>query len=109
MVTATNNGKLFCFHPSGRMKQDRVDGVNELRFACPPTAHMHHAPPQDEAARRFMGIAPIWAQYRIVEYKLILLRKHRADREPAVAVVDGHVLEVRIEVQVVRVAAIRRG
>ena len=32
MVTATNNGKLFCFHPSGRMKQERVDGVIDLLF-----------------------------------------------------------------------------
>ena len=32
---------------------------------------MHHAPPRDEAARRFMGN---------VKYKL--LRKHRADRVP---------------------------
>ena len=40
---------------------------------------MHYAPPPDEAARRFMGIASIWAQDRIVGYKLIKLRKHRAD------------------------------
>ena len=38
---------------------------------------MHYAPPPDEAARRFMGI---------VEYKLILLRKHRADRVSVEAV-----------------------
>ena len=54
-------------HPSARMKQDWLDGVNELSLRSTLRPYAPRAAP-DEAARRFMGI---------VEYKLV--HKHRAD------------------------------